>query len=138
MKKVTLLLLLAVICMSLVGCGSNKDSEVEAFITENNAVMKDITSKIDANPTAAGVDDAQKSFDAKKAGLKTKWDAVKGASRGGQISTESQKKLTDSMTENGNALGEMTKKHAMKLAQDPAAFPKFQKLMQDWSNTFQQ
>jgi hypothetical protein len=133
MKKVTLFLLLAIFCLGLVGC--SKDSEVEAFITENNAVMKDITSKIDANPSAAGVDEAQKSFDAKKANLKAKWDAVKTA-RDAQISAETQKKLTDSMAQNNKDLTDVSTKHAMKLAQDREAFPKFQKLMQEYANTF--
>jgi hypothetical protein len=120
--------------MGLAGC--SKDSEVEAFITENNAVMKDITTKIDANPSSAGVDEAQKSFDAKKAGLKAKWDDIKNA-RGAQVSSETQKKLTDSMAANNKALSDVSTKHAMKLAQDKDAFPKFQKLMQDYVNTFQ-
>lgn len=133
MKKVTLFLLVAIFCLGLVGC--SKDSDVEAFITENNAVMKDITSKIDANPSAAGVDEAQKSFDAKKASLKAKWDAIKTA-RDAQISAETQKKLTDSMAQNNKDLTDVSTKHAMKLAQDREAFPKFQKLMQEYANTF--
>lgn len=136
MKKVTLYLLLAVFCLGLIGC-SNKDADVEAFITENDAVMKDITSKIDANPTAAGIDDAQKSFDAKKASLKSKWDAVKDA-RGAQVSAEMQKKLEDSMKKNGEALTQTSTKNMMKLAQDRDAAMKFQKLMQDYSATFGQ
>ena len=134
MKKVTLFLLLAIFCLGLAGC--SKDSEVEAFITENNAVMKDITSKIDANPSAAGVDDAQKSFDGKKASLKTKWEAIKNA-RGAQVSEATQKKLTDSMNENNKALTDVSTKHMMKLAMDKDAATKFQKLMQDYVCTFQ-
>jgi hypothetical protein len=122
--------------LGLIGC-SNKDADVEAFITENDAVMKDITSKIDANPTAAGIDDAQKSFDAKKASLKSKWDAVKDA-RGAQVSAEMQKKLEDSMKKNGEALTQTSTKNMMKLAQDRDAAMKFQKLMQDYSATFGQ
>ena len=38
-------------CLAMVGCG--KDSEVNEFIAENTAVIKDITAKIDANPMAA-------------------------------------------------------------------------------------
>ena len=135
MKKITLFLLLAVFCLGLAGC--SKDAEVEAFIAENDAVMKDITTKIDANPTAAGVDDAQKSFDAKKASLKTKWDAIKDA-RNAQVSAETQKKLNDSMTNNMKQLTDVSMKNAMKLAQDKEAATKFQKLMQDYAATFGQ
>ncbi|HLM00673.1 MAG TPA: hypothetical protein VK400_06425 [Pyrinomonadaceae bacterium] len=135
MKNFTLFLLLAVFCLGLAGC--SKDAEVEAFITENDAVMKDITSKIDQNPTSAGVDDAQKSFDAKKASLKQKWDAIKDA-RGAQVSSETQKKLNDSMSNNMKQLTDVSMKNAMKLAQDRDAAVKFQKLMQDYGSTFGQ
>jgi hypothetical protein len=133
MKKVTLFLLLAIFCLGLAGC--SKDAEVEAFIAENDAVMKDITTKIDQNPTAAGVDDAQKSFDAKKANLKTKWDAIKDA-RGAQVSADTQKKLNDSMSNNMKSLTDVSMKNAMKLGQDKDAAMKFQKLMQDYAATF--
>jgi hypothetical protein len=133
MKKVTLFLLLAIFCLGLTGC--SKDAEVEAFIAENDAVMKDITTKIDQNPTAAGVDDAQKSFDAKKANLKTKWDAIKDA-RGAQVSADTQKKLNDSMANNMKSLTDVSMKNAMKLGQDKDAAMKFQKLMQDYAATF--
>jgi hypothetical protein len=121
--------------MGLAGC--SKDSEVEAFISENDAVMKDITTKIDANPTAAGVDDAQKSFDAKKVSLKTKWDAIKDA-RGAQVSTETQKKLNDSVANNMKSLTDVSTKNMMKLAQDKDGAMKFQKLMQDYASIFGQ
>lgn len=132
MKKVTVFLI-AVFCLALVGC--SKDAEVNSFIDENNAVMKDITTKIDANPSAAGVDDAQKAFDAKKDSLKSKWDAIKEA-RGAQVSADVQKKLNDSMAENMKQLTDVSTKNAMKLAMDKDAATKFQKLMTDYGNTF--
>lgn len=132
MKKVTVFLI-AVFCLALVGC--SKDAEVNSFITENDAVMKDITTKIDANPSAAGVDDAQKAFDAKKDSLKSKWDAIKEA-RGAQVSSEVQKKLNDSMAENMKQLTDVSTKNAMKMAMDKDAMTKFQKLMTDYGNTF--
>lgn len=131
-KKVTLFLSI-VLCLTLIGC--SKDADVDAFIAENDAVMKDITTKIDANPSAAGVDDAQKSFDAKKASLKSKWDAIKEA-RGMQVSEDKQKKLTDSMSANMKTLTDVSVKNAMKLAMDKDAATKFQKLMTDYGNTF--
>lgn len=132
MKKVTLFLI-AVFCLALTGC--SKDAEVNAFITENSAVIKEMTDKIDANPSSAGVDDAQKAFDAKKGGLKTKWDAIKEA-RGVQVSEDVQKKLNDSMQADMKKLTDSAEKNAMKLAVDDAAASKFQKLMTDYSDTF--
>ena len=132
MKKVTIFLL-AAFCLALIGC--SKDAEVESFIAENNAVIKDLTQKIDANPTAAGIDEAQKAFDAKKGSLKSKWDEIKEA-RGAQVSGDTQKKLNDSMASDMKMLTDSATKNAMKLAMDKEAMPKFQKLMTDYGNTF--
>lgn len=132
MKKVGLLLTLA-FCLVAFGC--SKDAEIDEFIAENDAVMKDMTAKIEADPSAAGIDDAQKSFDAKKDSLKQKWDAIKDA-RGMQVSEEKQKKLSDSMNNNAKALTDASMKNVGKWAMDKEAMPKFQKLMSDYSNTF--
>ena len=132
MKRVTLFLSLA-LCLFSIGC--SKDAEVNAFIAENNTVIKDMTAKIDANPSAAGVDDAQKSFDGKKVGLKAKWDGIKDAV-GMQVSEDVKKKLTDSMAADMKMLTDSAEKNAMKLAMDDAAMPNFQKLMTDYGNTF--
>ena len=94
MKKVTLLLV-AVFCLGLAGC--SKDAEINAFITEFDSTTKDLISKIDADPSAAGIDAAQKSFDGKKAGLKAKWDAIKDAV-GFQVSADTKKKLEDTQS----------------------------------------
>ena len=132
MKTITLFLLFAV-ALASVGC--SKDSEVNAFIAENDAVIKDITDKIDANPSATGIDDAQKSFDAKKADLKSKWTDIKGA-RGMQVSADVQKKLNDSVQNDMKTLTDVSTKNAMKLAMDKDAMAKFQKLMTDYTDTF--
>ncbi len=132
MKKVTLTLIV-LLCLALVGC--SKDAEINAFITEFDAVTKDITTKIDANPSAAGIDEAQKSFDSKKASLSEKWNGIKGAV-GMQVSADTKKKLEDSVANNTKALTEVSTKHMMKLAMDKEAMGKFQKLLTDYQSTF--
>jgi hypothetical protein len=134
MKKFTFLLMCA-FCLALIGC--SKDSEVNAFITEFDSTTNEIVQKIDANPTAAGVDEAQKAFDAKKEGLKAKWDAIKDA-RGMQVSEDSKKKLQESTEKNMKAITGVASKNAMKLAMDKEAAAKFQKLMGDYAATFDQ
>lgn len=134
MNKISLFLIVA-FCIGLTGC--SKDTEVNAFITEFDATTKEIVSKIDANPSSAGVDEAQKAFDAKKASLKAKWDAIKSA-RGMQVSADTKKKLEDSVSANMKSLVDVSTKNAMKLATDKDAATKFQKLMSDYSATFSQ
>lgn len=134
MKKITLFMVLA---FSLGSIGCSKDAEINAFITEFDAATKEIVAKIDANPSAAGIDDAQKAFDAKKPSLKEKWDGIKDAV-GMQVSAETKKKLQDSVTANMKALTDVSMKHMMKMAADREASTKFQKLMSDFTGTFGQ
>jgi hypothetical protein len=129
MKKIALFLLV-VFCLGLTGC--NKDAEINAFIAENNAVIKDIVAKIDADPSEKGVNEAQKSFDAKKDGLKAKWDAIKNV-RGAQVSTDTQKKLNDSMAADMKLLTDVQQKHSQKLAASGDAMNKFVKLVQAYA-----
>lgn len=133
MKKVTLFLL-AVFCLGLAGC--NKDAEVDAFLTEFESTTAEIARKIDENPSAAGVDEAQKAFTAKKPALLEKFDAIKGA-RGFQVSEAKQKEMSDRVTKSATALSDVAKKHAMKLAMDKDAMTKFQSLLKDYGETFQ-
>ena len=132
MKKLTLFVV-AMLALGLAGC--SKDTEINAFITEFDAATKEIVTKIDANPSAAGVDDAQKAFDGKKASLKTKWDGIKGAV-GMQVSAVTKKKLEDSVTTNMKSLMDVSMKHAMKMAMDKDASAKFKTLLTDYQGTF--
>src|ERR1044072_4038275 len=94
-KSVSLLLILSV--MALVGC--KKDAEINAVLADFESFTKDLVKKVDANPTAAGVDDAQKFLDSKKAEMKEKWDSIKVA-RGFQVSKETQQKMEESLKNN--------------------------------------
>lgn len=132
MKKTVLFLILA---FSLMMVGCSKDAEINAFADELDAVTKEVAAKIDANPSAAGVDEAQKAFDAKKASLKTKWEGIKDAV-GFQVGADAKKKLETSITNNGKALTEVFSKNMMKLATDKAAGEKFQTLLKEYQGMF--
>jgi len=132
MKKITSLLI-AVFCLSLAGC--SKDADINAFITEFDSATSEIVSKIDANPTAAGIDEAQKAFDGKKASLKAKWDGIKGAV-GFQVGADTKKKLEESVSKNMKALTDVSIKNAMKMASDKEAVTKFKALLTDYQSTF--
>ncbi len=132
MKKATLFLI-AMLCVSMAGC--NKDSEIDAFVTEFDAVTNHITTTIDANPSAAGIDEAQKAFDAKKASLKAKWDGIKDAV-GMQVSADAKKRLEDSVAKNMKAIMDVSTKNMMKLAIDKDASAKFKTLLSDYNSTF--
>jgi hypothetical protein len=83
MKTTTSLLLLA-FCLTLLGCGRiyGPVEEAKALADDKEDVLTQISKALEANPTDAGVDAARKIFDARKAGLKAKRDAVKTAPQG--------------------------------------------------------
>jgi hypothetical protein len=115
--------------------GCSKDAEINAFITEFDAATNEMIGKIDANPSAAGIDEAQKAFDGKKASLKAKWDGIKDAV-GFQVSADTKKKLEESVANNMKALMAVSTKNMMKLALDKDASAKFQALLKDYQSTF--
>lgn len=132
MNKLNLLIVLA--CLVVV-MGCSKDAEIDAFVTEFDAATQEIVTKIDANPSAAGVADAQKAFDARKPALKAKWDGIKDAV-GAQVSADSKKKLEESLARNMKSLMDVSMKNAMKLAMDKDASAKFKALLSDYQSTF--
>lgn len=133
MFRASALGLVALFCLITVSC--SKDAEINSFLTEWETVTNEIVEKIDADPSAAGVDDAQKTWDAKKVGLKAKWDNFKDA-KGFQVSQDTQKKMEESATKNVKALTSVMSKNVIKLATDKTAADKFKKLMEDYGNTF--
>lgn len=133
MKKI-ILISIAATGVLLTGC--SKDAEVNAFIAELDAATKEIVAKIDANPSAAGVEDAQKAFDARKPELTAKWNEIKDAV-GAQVTAETKKKLEESVTNNMKALTEASMRNMMKMAADKEASVKFQRLLTDYGKTFQ-
>lgn len=125
--------LVALFCLSLVGC--SKDAEINSFLTEWDAVTNEIVQKIDADPSSAGVEDAQKIWNEKKADLKAKWDKIKDA-RGFQVSKDMQKKMEESAQKNVSVLTAVMSKNMVKLARDKDAADKFKNLMEDYGTTF--
>lgn len=128
MKKVASFLLIAC-CICLAGC--SRDAEINAFIAECNSTTGEIVQKIDANPSAAGIDDAQKVFDGKKASLKAKLDGIKGVMEM-QVSADVRKKLKETVMKNISDLKNVSAKFEM----DKEASTKFQALLKEYQEIF--
>lgn len=131
-KSISLLLILSV--MALVGC--KKDAEINAVLADFESFTKDLVKKVDANPTAAGVDDAQKFLDSKKAEMKEKWDSIKGA-RGFQVSKETQQKMEESLKNNFMSVMGLQSKYIGKTMGDPAFKSKLDKLVKDYQALYE-
>ena len=99
-RKFVPVLLIALV-LALSGC--KKDSDIEGFIKDFDGLTTELVKTIESSPTSAGIDEAQKKLDAKKADLKTRLAALKEL-RGFQVSKESLEKLTKSITDNAQKL----------------------------------
>lgn len=130
-----LLALVALISTAMLLAGCNKDAEINSTMAAIHSVTEEVVKKVNASPTVAGVDDAQKYFDSKKADLKSKWDGIKGA-RGFQVSDDTKKKMAESFTNDYTDIKTLEIKH-MSVAMEDAAFKtKLEKLVKDWEDTF--
>lgn len=132
-KRLVTLLLLGVVCLSFAGC--KKDDEINSTMADIHTATDEIVKKINASPTAAGVDEAQKYWDSKKADLKKKWDGIKDA-RGFQVSEDTKKKMADSYIKDRSALTDLEVKHMDVSIRDAAFKSKLDKLVKEWEDTF--
>jgi hypothetical protein len=98
MRTVTLISVLA-LCAGLAGCGRiyGPVEQVKAYIDAKEEVILQIGKKVEADPSEAGVAEARKVFEAKRADLKAKRDAINAAPRGMNADW-----LTMLMTSRGN------------------------------------
>ncbi|HEX8734020.1 MAG TPA: hypothetical protein VF721_01770 [Pyrinomonadaceae bacterium] len=78
-----ILLLGSIFCLAFMGCSKiyGPVEEVKAFINEKDDVILQISKKIEANPSEAGVDEAQKILESKKDSLKAKRQGIRDKSQ---------------------------------------------------------
>ena len=131
-KSVSLLLILSVV--ALAGC--KKDAQINAVLADFDSFTKELVKKVDSNPSAAGVDDAQKYLDSKKDELKGKWDSIKSA-RGFQVSKDTQQKMEESLKNNFMSVVGLQSKYIGKSMGDPAFKSKLDKLVKDYQALYQ-
>jgi uncharacterized protein YabN with tetrapyrrole methylase and pyrophosphatase domain len=142
MKTITLLLVLA-FCLVSIGCNRHTE-EVKTFINERSEVVAQMCTRMDASPNAAGIDDARKTFDARKADLKAKWDAIKKAN----VSFDLNTTIMKSNVFDNNMLAAIREKNAFQMSYDKAGIPKgvswdkgveekFYALLKDFHSTFE-
>ena len=132
-RKIVPVLLFALI---LVLGGCKKDSDVESFIKDFDGLTSDLVRKVEASPNAAGIADAQKLLDSKKADMKTRLDAMKQL-RGYQVSEATLKKLTDSITANGQKMAGLSSIVTAQAIKDPSLVPKFSAFLKSYTDMLQ-
>lgn len=131
-KCVPLVLVFAL--LTLAGC--NKDAEIDAVIAELHTFSEQLVSKVQSAPNpSAGVDEAQKLMDSRKADLQAKMNSLKGV-RGYQVSKETQQKMTDTLTKDAMNVAGLQVKYVSVSMRDPAFKAKIEKLVKDYTEIF--
>ena len=133
LKRFTLLVLL-VACLSLAGC--KKDAQITAVVGELDTFTNELVKRVESAPNpSAGVDDAQKFFDSKKADMTAKIATLKGI-RGYQVSEETTRKMTTSMIDDAKKVAGLQLKYISTSMRDPAFKAKLEKLTRDYQSLF--
>ena len=127
-------LVLLLVCLPLGGC--KKDAEINSTVAELDSFTTELVKRVESAPTpSAGVDDAQKYFDSKKADLTAKMTALKGM-RGYQVSEETKKKMTASLVDDAKRVAGLQLKYVGVSMRDPAFKAKLEKLTKNYLDLF--
>jgi hypothetical protein len=136
MKTTTFGILILTILAFAAACGgANNDAEVSAFVADMDKVTGDITAKVKANPSVAGIEEAQKILDGKKSDLKARYDKLKEL-RNFEVSEAVMKKFTDSISRNMESVADLQIENADKTVSDEAFGKKINKLYTDYNGIF--
>lgn len=125
--------LLLLLAFGIVMAGCKKDTEVNAVIADLDAFTKELVQKAESaqNPSA-GIDEAQKFLDSRKADLRVKIESLKDM-RGYQVSKETTQKITESVTEDVMSVNKLKIKYMTETMRDPALKAKLDKLVNDYN-----
>jgi Tfp pilus assembly protein PilP len=120
--------------LALAGC--SKDAEINSAVAELHSFSEEIVNKIQSapNPTA-GVDEAQRLMDSRKAALKAKLQSLKEV-RGFQVSEETKKKMTETITADAMKVAGLQLKYVGESVRNPAFKAKMDKLTKDYAEIF--
>ena len=117
-------------CSSLAGC--SKDAEINTAMKDLNEFTTQLVQRIEsAQGSVEGIDEAQRFFDSKKQEMQKKLGVLKGA-RGFQVSDETKKSMTESITKNMTSLASLQIKYVARSMKDPNHKSKFEKLVKDY------
>ena len=134
MYRLFIVALVIIICMVLAGC--KKDAEIESITAELHSFSEELTKKVQSaqNPSA-GVGEAQKLMDSRKADLQSKMRSLKSI-RGYQVSKETQQKMTETLSKDAMSVAGLQMKYLSVSLRDPAFKGKLDKLIRDYTEIF--
>lgn len=124
LKKITACLCV-VTGLLLMGC--KKDDQMKSVIKDLDAFTTELVQKVESG----GIDEGQKFMDSKKADMKAKLDSIKDI-RDFQVSDETKKFMTESLTKDITAVMSLQIKYVSKSVADPTFKSKLEKLIADY------
>jgi ABC-type uncharacterized transport system auxiliary subunit len=134
MRTKALALLISLACLSLAGC--KKDAEVKTIINDFDSFTNELVKRVDsASSPTAGVDDAQKYFDSKKADMTAKMSTLKGI-RGYQVGDDTKKMMESSLVDDAKKVANLQLKYIGTSMRDAAFKAKIEKLTRDYQSLF--
>jgi Tfp pilus assembly protein PilP len=133
LKRITTLSLLLA-CLLVSGC--KKDTQINSVIAELDTFTTELVKKVESAPNpSAGVDDAQKFLDSKKADLAAKIASLKDV-RGFQVSEDTKKKMTASVVDDVKRVSGLQIKYIAVSMRDAAFKAKLEKLTRDYQGLY--
>jgi hypothetical protein len=134
MRTKPLALIVAFACLLLAGC--KQDAEVKTALTDFDSFTNELVKRVEsASDPAAGVDDAQKYFDSKKAEMTTKMNTLKGI-RGYQVGDETRKMMETSLVDDAKKIANLQVKYMGTSMRDATFKAKLDKLTRDYQSLF--
>lgn len=134
MRTKPLALIVAFACLLLAGC--KRDAEVKTLLTDFDSFTNELVKRVEsASDPAAGVDDAQKYFDSKKAEMTTKMDTLKGI-RGYQVGDETRKMMESNLVDDAKKIANLQVKYMGTSMRDATFKAKLDKLTRDYQSLF--
>ena len=117
----TLVIVISLLLIAALGCSTaNKDADVDAFIAELNTTTQEIAASLDKDSSEAGIDAAQKLFDAHQAALQAKWDTIKQL-KTYEIGSDASKRLDNCFSANLDTVTGLKSRHAADVAAEGGA-----------------
>lgn len=134
MKRRFTISLMLIACLAVVAC--KKDAEIESLTAELHSFSEELVRKVQTapNPTA-GVEEAQRLMDARKAELRAKMESLKSV-RGYQVSKETQQKMVNTLTKDAMQVAGLQMRYVSVSAKDPAFKSKLDRLIRDYTEIF--
>ena len=134
MRTNVLGIMIVLACLVFTAC--KKDAEIKTLLNDFDSFTNELTKRVDAaSDPSAGVDDAQKYFDSKKAEMTTKMDTLKNT-RGYQVGEETKKMMESSLVEDAKKIANLQVKYIGTSMHDPVFKGKLDKLIKDYESLF--